>query len=201
MAGQSAAYRELMQANGDASAAPSSPLENARERPYQPIFAAQAMRFAMLGITQEDMADAFGVGISTFQRWQVEYPALAIGLRKGGKHADAEVAARGLYRRAVGMTVKKRRKVIDGATGDVLQVIESKEELPPDTNAAMSWLANRQGKLWRASSAGDVSITLDLDAMVGELEQRRQKRIGQRPGDDAQVIDADTSSAITADKE
>lgn len=177
MPGKSRALQELEEAHASLVA----PDVNDGTPQYRPIFAAQAYRFALLGLTREEMADAINVDVSTFQRWLAEKPALRLAIQRGGKHADGQVA-RALYRRATGMMVRKEKVAsVDGQP----QVVEIKEELPPDVTAASMWLANRDRKRWRAASAGDSAPTLDLGSLIDQLEARRQGRAG----DDAKAIE------------
>lgn len=95
-----------------------------------------------------------------------------------------------MYRRAVGMTIKKERAVV--VRGE-LKTLYLKEELPPDVNAGALWLSNRQRSKWRSSHAGsDAAAGFDLAGFVGALTSGIAKGLQQKPaqpGDDASQVD------------
>ena len=105
----------------------------------------QAREFALLGITNREMAGHFGVDESTFYKWMKQHPALAEALQGGRDGANAKVAA-SLYQRAVGFTETIQEiKLVMGEP----QVVEYKRYFPPEVQAQIFWLKNRRPDLWR----------------------------------------------------
>lgn len=158
------------------------------EGSYFPGFNVRAHEYCLLGATNEELAAFFGVIPSTIDRWMVEHPKFKRSIEDGREAADGRVA-RALHRRAVGMTIKKERAVV--VRGE-LKTLFLKEELPPDTNAAMGWLSNRQRSKWRSANAGaDAAAGFDLAGFVGALSSGIAKGLSQKapPGDDAKLID------------
>ena len=147
----------------------------------------QAFRLALLGLTDEEMAAAFGICIDTFYRWLNEFHAFSESIQKGKVRADADVA-HSLYKRATGMVIISER-AMKNKEGEVV-IAQTKTEIPPDTGAAAKWLFNRQRGRWTAKEDGtgggeDPSDTPenqhlrnlsddDLRARIEAVEARRQ---------------------------
>lgn len=185
MPGKSRALQDLEEAQRELTAPPP---QGGASVPFKALYAARCKDFAMLGLTHERMAELLGIDIATFNTWRVEHPSLRLALLRGGEMADADVAARGLYRRAVGMTIKKKR-VHKDKDGQVLETIETTEELPPETNAGALWLSNRQRGKWRAANAGaENGPAFDLGSFVQAIGQA-VAQAQARPGDDAKPVD------------
>lgn len=104
--------------------------------PYKKEYAEQAYKLALFGATRDELADFFKVSSHTIRRWMLAHEEFDEALRAGRMAADAEVAAK-LFNRACGTTIKKQKVLSDGS------VVDYKEELPPDTRAAETWLACR----------------------------------------------------------
>ncbi len=105
----------------------------------------RARKLALLGLTDEEIADAFGVATSTFYLWLKEFPGFSEAIKAGKVIADAEVAE-SLYLRAKGYS---HPDVHVGLFEGKAVITPLVKHYPPDTGAAMSWLKNRQGKMWR----------------------------------------------------
>lgn len=126
--------------------------------------------YALLGATDAEMADFFGVSEQTLNTWKKKYPEFLDSLKKGKSIADANVASK-LYNRAIGYDAK----AIKFATneGKITDKVEYVEHYPPDTTAAIFWLKNRQPEKWRDRKEVEVNNKLgdDLESMTdAELE-------------------------------
>jgi len=99
------------------------------------------------GATLEHLAAGFGVDPSTVDDWIAAHEEFAIAIENGRTIADAEVA-HGLYRRAVGYD-RKCEKVFKNAKGEVVKTEHWTEHMPPESQAALKWLNNRQPDRWR----------------------------------------------------
>ena len=121
---------------------------------------------AKRGCTDEEMAEAFGVGVRTIYAWKGAHPEFQQALKETKSKTD-EGVAESLYARACGLTkrtTRKVREVID-ANGNKVKLTEITEEtLPPDTTAMIYWLKNRQPELWRDRPAVDNTDTAVLKA-------------------------------------
>lgn len=105
----------------------------------------RARRFALLGITDREMAEHFGVHETTFCKWKTQHPELAKAMLTGRQGADAEVAA-SLYQRAVGFTMETEDiKIVGGEP----VTVTLRKTFPPEVQAQIFWLKNRRPDLWR----------------------------------------------------
>jgi len=155
------------------------------ETRYSPRFCPRATDACLLGATNDDLARVFGVSLSSIERWLVEFPRFKRAVSEGREMADERVA-RSLYKRAVGMKVKKEKAF---NVAGRLQTIEIVEGLPPDVNAAALWLSNRQRGKWRAANAGaENGPSFDLGSFVQAIGQA-VAQAQARPGDDAKPVD------------
>lgn len=116
-----------------------------RPSKYQPEFAEQGLKLCLLGATDKQLADFFGVAESTLNLWKQEYPEFSESLREGKQAADSAVA-NSLYRRALGYSHKAVKILAyEGSSFEH----EYTEHYPPDTTACIFWLKNRQPAVWR----------------------------------------------------
>jgi hypothetical protein len=104
----------------------------------------QASKLAMLGLTDAEMADFFGVSAKTFTRWKLSKPEFCRALKAGKEIADARVERR-LYERAVGYSVEIEKILCSGGKAIRVQIVEHH---PPDITACIFWLKNRQPEKW-----------------------------------------------------
>lgn len=120
-----------------------------RKSLYDPLFAEQARKLCLLGATDEELADFFGVCVATIYNWQNDHPAFLEAIRAGKVVADAEVA-NSLYKRATGehIQLEKLVKRDDGS----FEAVRYQSYLPGDPTAAYKWLLNRRRQDWTDSS-------------------------------------------------
>lgn len=117
-----------------------------RQSTYQDDFADQVFKLCLLGATDSETADFFGVSESTINRWKDQYPAFWESMRAGKVRADAEVA-HSLYRRATGenIIIEKAVKKDDGT----YEIMSLKQFVPGEVQAQRLWLLNRSKANWR----------------------------------------------------
>lgn len=115
----------------------------------------------MLGATDKDMAEAFGVSEQTLNSWKQKHPRFLESIKRGKICADAEVAE-SLFHRAKGFS-KKQVKIFQHEGESYEHAYQ--EYYPPDTGAAMAWLKNRRPKAWRDKPA-DVTVNVNNDVKV-----------------------------------
>jgi hypothetical protein len=138
---------------------------------YRPEFARQAKKLTLLGATDIQLADFFGVTEQTLTNWKHAHPRFFLSL-KVGKANDMSVE-RSLYRRAVGYSFDSV-KVFCNAKGEVTEV-PYREHVPPDTTAMIFWLKNRKRSEW--SDRVDVNVTVDFSAKLAEARGRVTRQI------------------------
>ena len=136
-----------------------------RPSKYKPEYAEQAHKLCLLGATDKDLADFFGVDEATINRWKEAHPQFCKSLNEGKVMADANVAHR-LYTRAVGY--KAEEETYEG--GELKKTVV--KEVVPDVTAQIFWLKNRQRDKWRDRqeieanlSAGDLTPE-QADALI-----------------------------------
>lgn len=121
---------------------------------YAEAHDAQAYKLCLLGATDEEMADFFGVVVSTIYLWAKTHASFSEARARGKMAADAEVADR-LFQRARGYSHPEVH--ITQFQGDVTMTDITKH-YPPDTQAATWWLKNRQPAKWKDKSELDIAV-------------------------------------------
>lgn len=121
--------------------------KNAVGRPtlYRDEYAEQVYKLCLLGMTDEELAESFGVDERTINSWKLKHPEFRQSLISGKDIADADVAE-GLYKRAVGYS---HPDVHVSNFQGAITITELTKHYPPDTGAAKLWLINRQPRKWK----------------------------------------------------
>ena len=141
-----------------------------RKSAYKEEYAQLAENYSLLGATDKEMADLFGVTERTLNQWKKDYPEFLQSLKKGKSIADANVASR-LYNRAIGYNCKATKFAT--SNGKITDSKEFIEHYPPDTTAAIFWLKNRQPEKWRDKKEVDANVNLgdELESLTDEQLQ------------------------------
>jgi hypothetical protein len=124
-----------------------------RPSAYKPEYAEQGRKLCLLGFTDGEMADFFGVSEQTLNAWKTAHPEFLESIRLGKVIADSDIAE-SLYHRAKGYSHPEVDiKVIQN------QIVETHliKHYPPDTTAASLWLRNRQGGRWRDKTEQEIT--------------------------------------------
>lgn len=119
----------------------------ARPTDYREEYNEQARKLCLLGATDKELADFFGVDERTINRWKDAHPEFCQSLKEGKQIADATVAQR-LYQRAIGYSHEAVKIVADAKSG-AEHIVPYTEHYAPDTTACIFWLKNRQKEKWR----------------------------------------------------
>lgn len=117
-----------------------------RPSKYEDKYADQAYKLCLLGATDAELADFFGVTESTLNLWKKKHPAFSESLKSGKVEADATIASK-LYHRAKGYAHPDL--ITATYEGQITDTLEITKHYPPDTTAAIFWLKNRQPAKWR----------------------------------------------------
>ena len=126
-----------------------------RPTSYKPEYAELAFRYALLGMTNEEMAVSFDVSGATLANWANEFPEFLDARARGRDEADGAVVA-SLYKRALG----------------------------GDTQAATWWLKNRRPKQWADKQQIDMTMNDDITARLVEARKRVLAAAADRPQND-----------------
>jgi uncharacterized HAD superfamily protein len=130
-----------------------------RPTKYKAEYAEQVYRLCLLGATDADIADFFGVKESTVNNWKKAHKEFLESIKRGKILADAEVAG-SLFKRAKGYayeetTFEKICIDVDGVEeeDDIKTEAYKKKvvtkEVAADPTSMIFWLKNRQRKAWR----------------------------------------------------
>ena len=147
---------------------------------YHQALNRRAADYALLGASNEEIADLLGVHRASFEQWIVEKPALARALTRARVDANVRVV-KAMHRAARGYYVKAT-KTKKGKRGQVIETIEETRHVAPSVPAATLILTNRASKHWRDAKMVEHSGQVDLLALVGDALPV--------PGAGAKVIEA-----------
>ena len=138
-----------------------------RKSSFKQEYIQLAENYALLGATDAEMADFFGVSEQTLNTWKKKYPEFLESLKKGKAVADANVASR-LYSRAIGYAAKAPKFATN--EGKLTDKVEYIERYPQDATAAIFWLKNRQPGKWRDKKEVENQVKLgdELESMSDE---------------------------------
>lgn len=128
-----------------------------RPTDYRPEYTDLAYKLSLLyrDITDERLAEVFGVCRATISNWKSKHPEFLDAIRRGGKAATATVA-KSLYERANGYEHEAEKIFYDSKTGKVVRVPYT-EKYPPDTQAGRLFLMNKEPETWRDK------VTVEID--------------------------------------
>lgn len=138
-----------------------------RPTDYRDEFVKQAEKLALLGATDQEMADFFEVDVRTVYRWKHDHDEFCQALKAGKEVADERVE-RSLYQKAIGYEQDEVKIFMPGgATEPVYAPFRAK--IAPDTTAAIFWLKNRRSKDWRDKTEQEHSGAVTVTKVVREF--------------------------------
>ena len=108
---------------------------------YRPEYAEQAHNYCLLGATNLQLAEFFGVHPRTIDLWIMTRDDFNDAVKNGRAVADAKVAA-ACFKRAVGYTYTNQYINKKG------ELVVAETEMPPDVHAQVFWLTRRRRDLW-----------------------------------------------------
>jgi nitrogen fixation protein len=123
---------------------------------YRTEYVERAKELCEAGATDANLADEFGVSITTIKNWRVQFPEFLTASKLPKAVADERVE-RSLYERATGYSHDSVKIFCDAKTGEVTQV-PFIEHVPPDSTAMIFWLKNRKPAEWRDRAELDVNV-------------------------------------------
>lgn len=116
-----------------------------RPTKFKPEFVEQARALCEQGATDIELADHFGVGVTTLYRWRNANSEFREAVCVAKDAADERVE-RAFYQRAVGYTFESEK--VFQFRGQIVRA-DVREHVPPEPGAAFNWLKNRRGAEWR----------------------------------------------------
>ena len=139
---------------------------------YQDDYAEQAYRLCLMGATDQQLADAFGVSEQTINTWKKKHPDFLESLNKGKEFADALVAE-SLYKSAMGLHKISEEVNTDGG------VITLERTIPPNISAQIFWLKNRQPKKWKDKVERKEDVNVNVLPSAEVLDEISRKSLAQ----------------------
>lgn len=138
------------------------------------------VRLSKDGKTLEQIADVIGVSSRTLQNWMGKHPDLFRAVKEARQVADDLVEA-ALFSRALGYSHPEEK--IFCSEGMICRA-DTVKHYPPETQAAMFWLRNRQPARWREKNEADVTVNNhvnmltdeQLDARIAALAAKQEKK-------------------------
>jgi hypothetical protein len=132
--------------------------------------------YALLGLTNERIADLLGISVATFYNWCNTHKTFLEAISKGREDAHAEVA-KSLYNRAIGY--KHPDVDIRVVNGEIVQTPIVKH-YPPETGAAAMILRNRHPELWKdkvdVAHSGEVTVNAVHERLADRLARLAASR-------------------------
>ena len=129
---------------------------------YKPEYCELAHNYCLLGATNDALAGFFGVAARTVDNWIATHPDFADAVHRGRAVADAGVV-RALFDRALGFSHEvTRTTVYRGEEHTITNTVS----YPPDTQACMFWLRNRQRPYWQAKVEATPEVVDDMVALL-----------------------------------
>jgi len=144
--------------------------ERGRPTDFKDEFVEQAAALCKLGATDMELADFFKVDVRTIYRWKNTREDFCQSVTCGKDACDDRVE-RSLYNRAVGYD-HDAVKIFMPAGADSPVYAPYTEHVPPDPGAALNWLKNRRGEVWRDKQTMEVELG---EQIVEVLKERRAK--------------------------
>ncbi len=136
------------------------------------------------GKIEREMAERFGVDLSTLRLWAEKHPTFSLSLKDGKKLADDHIEAT-LFKRASGMTLPDSHvSVIENE----VVVTPLVKHLPPDPTSMIFWLKCRRPKHWRDKQEIIATQTIthevgdSVTVMMANIRARRSGTPAERAG-------------------
>jgi hypothetical protein len=114
---------------------------------FDPKFVTAAKELSKLGATDENLAAAFDVTVTTIRNWMIKYPDFFAAIKAAKGEANERVE-RSLYQRGIGYNYEAT-KIFMPAGSKQPVVVHYLEHVPADVGAAFIWLKNRDPDRWR----------------------------------------------------
>lgn len=133
---------------------------------YDDIDLNQVRILAQKGWIDMEMAEFFGLGISTWHKWKRDYPEFADSLKEWKDTAN-EVVERALFQRAIGSSHPDVS--VTNFQGTVT-ITDITRHYPPDTKACNIWLKNRAPERWIDQRHQEINLTGSVATLLQEID-------------------------------
>ena len=119
-----------------------------------------AWSLAIRGVTDAEIADAFGVARRTVIRWRQQHESFEEAIMRGKAGADAKVE-KSLFRRALGYDYEEKETVIEmdkNGNQKPAKVRRKTVHVPAEVGAMCFWLKNRNPDEWADRPHGTMEV-------------------------------------------
>lgn len=99
------------------------------------------------GYTEIELSKKLNISIKTLRDWKETYPELMRIIEESNEYYEDKVE-QALIKRALGYEYEET-EIVASKDGKTSKVKKTKKEVPPDTNAIIFLLKNRNPKKWR----------------------------------------------------
>ena len=122
------------------------------------------------GLTEPQICQNMGIGISTLTEWKTKFPAIAASIKKGREPVDIQVE-NALLKRALGYEYEEVTTEVEDLGGGKTKkhVRKVTRHVAPDTTAQIFWLKNRKPKQWRDKMEAAVNVDVEDLSPLAEL--------------------------------
>lgn len=129
--------------------------------------------YALLGMTDEQIAQAFDISLSTLSMWKRKHQTFLDALKEGKQQADAQVV-HSLYQLALGyehpseQLFMGKERYFDPQTGKLIKeepkIVRAPitKKYPPNAKAAIKWLETRQAEHWKTVDRREVGLQVNV---------------------------------------
>lgn len=150
---------------------------------YKQDYDEQARKLCLLGATDKEMADFFGVTETTINNWKKSHKSFFESIRAGKTVADMEIV-NSLYKSAQDRLIPafqafKTRNVHYDDKGNKIEiekveVVEVPQAVPANDRAIKFWLNNRQSSKWRDKPEVQEEETTDHIVKVTVIRKNQE---------------------------
>lgn len=132
------------------------------------------------GLTDRQIAENMGIGMSTFKKWKRTNDVFGASLKKSKNVADRHVE-NALFKKATGFeyTETTEERVFNKITNQFEMVVTKKvnKVALPDTTAQIFWLKNRKPAEWRDRREIESTEAIDkLDSILTGIKEAAKKQ-------------------------
>lgn len=151
---------------------------------YIKAFDRRAHGYALLGHTNDEIAELLDIPSRTFDDWLVANPSLRAAIHRA-RYTDNIAVVKALHRAARGY--KHRETKLNVVDGELIKTNVTKA-YPPNVNASMVILANRAGAQWKdkrtVEHSGSVNLSHLVESSLGELAKPVDAKVIEQAKDD-----------------
>lgn len=156
----------------------------AAESRYLKAFDTRAHGYALLGHTNDEIAELIGVSATTFDEWLVAHPSLARSIQRARVDDNVRLV-KALNRAGRGFRAREERLLV--VKGKVQKHSVTKV-YPPSVPAIQFALGNRVGQHWRDTKTvehkGNVNLLALVEGSMGDRAKPVQAKVLEQDQDD-----------------